>query len=243
MSDSLPDGQNRACGDDVAAYALGALDAAEVEQFRRHLETCSICRDELAAFRQVVDILPSGVPPQTASAALRRRTLRAIDREPARGRAAQERSGARGLGRRSGWSMLPRPALAVGAALAVAIIAVAGVELSSSSSPVPTRVIAAQVVGQGTAQLRVSGAGAELVVAHFQAPPAGQIYEVWLQRRRGHKTVLQPTKSLFSVDAQGDDVVDVPGNLHGVSAVMVTPEPDGGSSTPTHAPVITALLS
>ena len=240
MSDSQPDAVDRACGDDVAAYALGALDPGEVEQFRRHLETCSICRDELAAFQQVVDVLPAGVRSQTASAGMRRRTMRAIDREPGRGRAARTASSARGRG---GWSLLPRPALAIGAALAVAVVAFAGVELSSSSSPAPTRVIAAQVVGQGTAQLRVSGSGAELVVAHFQAPPAGEIYEVWLQRQSGRKTILQPTKSLFSVDAQGDDVVDVPGNLHGVSAVMVTPEPNGGSSVPTHAPVIKAVLS
>ncbi len=38
------------CGDDVAAYALGALEPAEAEAFVRHLESCAVCRDELDAF-------------------------------------------------------------------------------------------------------------------------------------------------------------------------------------------------
>jgi hypothetical protein len=34
----------------------------------------------------------------------------------------------------------------------------------------------------------------------------------------------------------------VPGDLKGVSEVLVTPEPLGGSSVPTHAPVIIAQI-
>jgi hypothetical protein len=48
---------------------------------------------------------------------------------------------------------------------------------------------------------------------------------------------------LFSVTRSGDSDVEVPGSLRGVSAVLVTPEPAGGSKAPTHAPVITAPLS
>ena len=36
--------------------------------------------------------------------------------------------------------------------------------------------------------------------------------------------------------------VDVPGNLHGVTHVMVTREPAGGTQKPTHPPVIRAYL-
>ncbi len=50
--------------------------------------------------------------------------------------------------------------------------------------------------------------------------------------------------ALFSVTAHGDGQVDLPGNLHGVSLVMVTPEPaPGGSTAPTHPPVISASLT
>ena len=50
------------CGGDAAAYALGALDRQEADAFRAHLESCVVCRDELAAFRPVVDQLPMTAP-------------------------------------------------------------------------------------------------------------------------------------------------------------------------------------
>ena len=50
--DTLPGSGH--CGEDVAAYALGALEPAEAEAFARHLETCAVCRDELEAFQQVI---------------------------------------------------------------------------------------------------------------------------------------------------------------------------------------------
>lgn len=236
MNDRDRTTQSRQCGGDVAAYALGALDSAETEAFLRHLDTCSVCRDELASFQEVVNVLPMTAPPHRASPELRRRVLRAIDDEPVP--AGAHRRAARSRPRISRWA-LPRPALAFGTALAVAVIAFAVVSLTSSSGPA-TRVIDAKVTGQGTAQLRIAPGKAELVVHHFSPPPAGQIYEVWLQRGKASPS---PTMALFSVTAAGDGQVDVPGNLHGVSLVMVTPEPAGGTKVPTHPPVISASLT
>jgi anti-sigma-K factor RskA/putative zinc finger protein len=227
----------RDCGGDVAAYALRALDPAETDAFLRHLDTCAVCRDELASFEEVVHALPMSAPRHRASPELRRRVLRAIDDEPVP--AGAPRRAARGPARVSRWG-LPRPALAFGAALAVAVLAFVVVSLTSSSSPA-TRVIQAKVTGQGTAQLRIARGQAELVVHHFSPPPAGKIYEVWLQRGKASPS---RTMALFSVTAAGDGQVDVPGSLHGVSLVMVTPEPaPGGSNVPTHPPVISASLT
>lgn len=235
MSDRERTPHSRECGDDVAAYALGALDAAETDAFRRHLDTCAVCRDELASFEEVVNALPMTAPAHRASPELRRRVLRAIDLEPAR--AGAPRPAARPRPWLSRW-VVPRPALAFGTALAVAVLAFVVVSLTSSSTPA-TRVIQAKVTGQGTAQLRIIRGQGELVVHHFSPPPAGQIYEVWLQRGKGAPS----STSLFGVTAAGDAQVDVPGSLHGVTLVMVTPEPAGGSNAPTHSPVISASLS
>jgi Anti-sigma-K factor rskA/Putative zinc-finger len=236
MTDADATSGSRACGGDVAAYALGALDPHEVETFRRHLETCAICRDELAAFEEVVDTLPLSGPVQPAPADLRRRIMRAVDDEakpvPPHRRAPAPR--APRTRRR-----LPLPALGFATALAVAVAVFVGVESNSSQSS-GARIIRAQVSGRGTAELKLAGGHAELVVHHFAAPPAGQIYEVWLQRG---SHAPSPTAALFSVTAAGDGDVDVPGSLHGVSLVMVTPEPAGGSGTPTHPPVISARLT
>jgi hypothetical protein len=130
--------------------------------------------------------------------------------------------------------------MALAVLLAVVVVGVGGAVLSSTGAG-HTRVIQASVVGTaGSAQLRLSGGQAKLIVNHLPLPPAGHIYEVWLKRAHGAPA---PTSALFSVTSAGAADVDVPGNLSGVSQVLVTPEPAGGSRVPTHAPVIVAQLA
>jgi anti-sigma-K factor RskA len=219
------------CGEDVAAYALGALDPTEAEAFARHLKTCAVCRDELEAFRQVVDLLPMTAPAFKASPKLRRRLRRAIADEPHPAAAEASRP-------RRSWrpEWLPRPVLGVAAGLAVIAIALVLVLSGGGSN---TRVVEAQVTGHGSASLKISGHRGELIVQHFAAPPSGKIYEVWLVHG---KQAPQPTNALFDVNADGNTDVNVPGSLKGVSRVLVTPEPAGGSRVPTHPPVIAAQL-
>jgi anti-sigma factor RsiW len=233
-SDRSPDIHE--CGGDVAAYALGALEPAEAEAFREHLATCIVCRDELAAFQRVVDVLPMGAAQHPAPRGLRRRVLDAVERGPGPQLSGERRARRRPL--LAGVSV-SRPAFALGAAVAVLVLAVGGIELGSSGTA-KTRTYAAQVTGPGSAEVKVTGGQAELIVHHFSPPPAGQIYEVWLGRPNRPPA---PTSALFSVTANGDGDVEVPGNLHGVDQVMVTPEPAGGTRVPTHPAVIRAQLS
>jgi anti-sigma-K factor RskA len=235
MTDRDRTADKRECGGDVAAYALGALDAADADAFRKHLETCAVCQEELASFQQVVNELPLAAPPQKAPAAVRRKVMREVAADARRrGKPVPERTRKPGA---SSW-LAPRPLLAMGVALLVAIGVVIGV--SSSSSGPGTRVINAQVVGTGSAQMRILHGKGSLVVRGFAQPPPGKIYEVWLVRG---KNPPSPTSALFSVTSAGNGVVAVPGNLHGVSSVLVTPEPMGGSRMPTHAPVISVSLT
>jgi anti-sigma-K factor RskA len=226
----------RECGGDVAAYALGALEPAEAEAFRKHLETCAVCQEELASFQQVVNELPLAAPPQKAPATVRRKVMREVAADARRKRHPSAPGGARRSGAPS-W-LTPRPVLAMGVVLLVAIGVVIGV--SSSSSGPGTRVINAQVVGGGSAQMRIAHGKGSLVVRGFAQPPPGKIYEVWLVRG---KNPPSPTSALFSVTSAGNGVVAVPGSLRGVSNVLVTPEPMGGSRTPTHTPVISVSLT
>jgi len=217
------------CGADAAAYALGALDPAAAEAFRAHLETCIVCRDELAAFQQVVSVLPMGAVRHSAPRRLKRNLMRAVHEEP-----KQAPQGTRPRRRRwLSWSFAPRPAAALGLLLVVIVAGLGGLELASNGGP-GTRVIPASV---GVAELRLTGDRGELIVNRLPAPRPGHIYEVWLQRAH-HSPV--PTSALFSVTAAGTGDVDVPGSLSGVSRVLVTQEPAGGSRVPTTAPVIVA---
>ena len=224
------------CGMDVAPYALGTLDPGEAEVFRAHLESCAVCRDELEAFEAVIAEMPLSAPAYQAPRELRARVMDAVAREPRLKTDSREPRRARQAMPRV---VIARPGLALGVSLLLAVLVFGGVELGSSGGP-QTHVYQAQVTGSGQAEITLSSSGARLIVRHFPPPPRGHVYEVWL-KRPGRAPA--PTDALFSVRSNGSGEVDVPGDLHGVSTVLVTPEPDGGSPHPTHTPVISVQLS
>ncbi len=250
-----------ACGVNAAAYVLGALEEHEAAAFARHLESCVVCRDEVAAFRQVADALPMAAPAHRASPALRERVLGQVRAEPKRA----QTTGAPLVPPRSttppvtgrfrppgaprsrylpGWwahaldrrRTLAGPLAGSLAGLLVAAIVVAAVLVVRSNDRGATRVYASTV---GDARLYVTSGHGELVVARLQQPTSGRIYEVWLQRRG---QAPAPTAALFSVTRSGTGDAAVPGDLSGVSAVLVTQEPAGGSLRPTTRPVVVTPL-
>jgi anti-sigma-K factor RskA len=241
-----PDRDEGSCSADVAAYALGALEPAEAEGFRRHLETCAVCPVELRAFQQVVDDLATGVPSVDAPPELKRRVMDAVEQEPRSAPGmSKPRAGARAQRTRrrdaalraSTW--LRGPTLALGAAIAFALAAIIVVIIVFPGRQ-NGRVVRAQTTVGGTAAVHISANRTELIVRHIAAPPKGKIYEVWLQYG---KHAPRPN-ARFGVDHDGDASVEVAGSLYGVSHVMVTAEPaPHGTRAPTANPVITASLS
>jgi anti-sigma-K factor RskA len=219
------------CGGDAAAYVLGALEPHEAETFRLHLAECAICRDEVEALGGVVQALPMATAQYRAPRSLRRRVFREVRREPR-------------------LTLSPRPdrrrlmfvgragfASALAACSVAAAAVVTGVELSSGGAG---SVIAARVAGiAGSAQLRVKDGRAELVVRHLTPPGHGHVYEVWL---KSGSSAPVPASVLFGVNSDGNADVGLPKNLHGVSAVLVTSEPLGGTKAPTQSPVIVARV-
>jgi hypothetical protein len=129
----------------------------------------------------------------------------------------------------------------VAGAAAVAVAAagvIAGLEISANTA---ATVIQARLIGiSGSAQVRVTDGRGELVVRHLTPPGHRHIYEVWLQSGTAAPV---PASVLFGLNSSGNAEVGIPSRLHGVSAVLVTPEPYGGSPKPTHKPVIVARLS
>lgn len=217
---------------DAAAYVLGALEEDEAHEFEAHLAGCPECRGELSSLSIVADALPLAAPPHSPPRSLKRRVMAGVRAEPQEAQRTRSRS-------RFGLApAFPRPAFAAAAGLALALAVAIGALTLGSGAP-STRVIEAAVGWHGSGQLRVSGNHGELIVRQMPQPPRGKVYQVWL--KRGSRAPA-PTSALFDVTAGGAGAVDVPGDLHGVSAVMVTPEPQGGSSAPTHAPVLVAQL-
>jgi anti-sigma factor RsiW len=224
------------CGTDAAAYLLGAMDDTEAAAFRRHLETCPTCQAEAEVLGDTVNALPLMVAQLATPPGLRKRVMAEVNADVAAQRA--RRAGREGSNRR-GWA-LPVPRFAFGVAgLAVAAVIVA-IALGSSTRPSEPRVVSAAVTWQaGRAEVRISAGHGELLVTRMPAPPAGKVYEVWLQRG---EAAPSPTDALFDPTRSGAAVVDVPGSLKQVRAVMVTAEPRGGSLHPTSSPVIVAKL-
>jgi anti-sigma-K factor RskA len=235
MTDHQLLSETRDCGADAAAYVLGALEREEAEAFRAHLTSCVVCRDEVSAFQEVADALPLVARAQPVPHRLRRRLMASVRAEPRGSRATRRRLLRLPPGP---FTAMSSPALTLSAVVAALVVAIGAVTLFSGASE--TRLYSANVSWHGNAQLRVTGGRGELVVRGMPAPPANKIYEVWLLKR-GNRAP-SPTSALFSVTSTGSGSVDVPGSLRGVSAVLVTPEPAGGSALPTHAPVLEARL-
>jgi hypothetical protein len=86
----------------------------------------------------------------------------------------------------------------------------------------------------GQAQLRVADGHGEFVVDRLPPLPPSRTYQLWLQsERRG----FVPS-TLFGVTLGGTADLGVPGDLHGVTRLLVTVEPQGGSLHPTTRAVI-----
>ena len=217
------------CGNEAAAYALGALEPAEAEAFARHMQSCAVCRDEVAAFALVVDALPLAAPQHETPHALRRRVMAQARAQPPPHAAAT-----RPLRAWPGLAGAPRRAVAAFAVVLAALALVGGIELGKGGTS--TRVVQASI---GAAELDISGGHGQLIVRRLPAPAAGRIYELWLQ----HGSSAPAPSTLFSVSRHGSADVGVPGDLHGVSHILVTNEPAGGSSAPTGKPLILAALS
>jgi anti-sigma-K factor RskA len=217
----------RECGENAAAYVLGALEPAEAAAFREHIAECAACRDEVAAFEQITEALPANTGRPEVPRDLRRRVMREVRATPKTAPA-----------RRADVVRAPtRFPLAWGGALAAGVVAVIVAIVLVSSGSSATRTIQASV---GSAELRVAGGRGDLVVHRLPSLPAGRIYEMWVQRGSAAPT---PTGTLFSTRADGSANVGVPGSLNGVSRVMVTQEPAGGTPAPTSAPLIVAPVT
>jgi len=69
--------------DDVPAYALGTLDAADRKKLEEHLESCDACSRELASLEEVVARLPYTLPQKPVPPYLKQEVMRRISREAA----------------------------------------------------------------------------------------------------------------------------------------------------------------
>ena len=227
--------------DDIAAYALGALERREAEELEAHIEHCEGCHDYLREMLPAVDVLSASVPPVAPPPGLRERLVETVHAEAERIEAAGQPAAAAPASRWRSWrGIAARPATAMAAGAVLVAGAAAGWLLHDTGGPghtmIPAHPTAAAPPGSVNASLdRVDGAGT-LEVGRMPPLRHSDVYEVWAFR--GSK--MRP-QSTFVLRQDGTASAAVP-HLAGASAVLVTREPRGGSSQPTSAPLLRAPL-
>lgn len=172
--------------EELGAYVLDALDAAEAARVRDHLASCAQCRQEherLAALPAMLDLLPAAEPdpPAEPPAEMEDAVVSALPRAPAR--AGRHARGSRLRGR---LGLAAAGALA-GAAATVLVLGLAG--RLGGERPVAQEVVltAAGSPARAVAVLHpgVGGTHLSLRVDRLPATRDGQLYEVWFVRGRG----------------------------------------------------------
>ncbi|NYD40158.1 anti-sigma factor [Nocardioides panaciterrulae] len=222
------------------AYAVDALDELEQARFERHLAECAVCRAEVDELREAAALMAetSALEPDPA---LRVRVLSEI----ATVRPLPPHTGAAGPSapHRRRWLAPLAAAAAVVAALGVGgTVWHPWTDDSSQAQPSAIqRVLRAAdaqrvtktVDGDGEATLVRSRSMNEavLLTKNMPAPPAGKVYELWLQ---------DPDKGMVPAGLMPDGATSVllSGDAADAIGAGITVEPPGGSTVPTSDPVL-----
>jgi anti-sigma-K factor RskA len=224
--------------DNVAAYALGALNASEAADVEKHLQTCERCREEYRFLRPAVTAVAHSAEACSdaafgavvASPLLKARVMKRVRAEAAR--QSQNR---------------PWPVYAFAAAcLAIAIVTgIADLTLNARLQREMAQTRAqAQVLADLSAPdvQRYAFAGGEVVtrgerlylaMRNLPALPAGRTYQAWTLP----KGALRVAPSVTFEPAGGVAVLRLPQRATTIAAVAVSVEPAGGSQQPTTKPI------
>ena len=231
--------------ENIAAYALGALDAEEVSALEAHLRTCDSCRAELAEYQRVSAGLLSALPPQAPRRALKRNLQNILQNQAKAARS------------RPRWS-LNRMAAVAGFVLLLGLNIVSVFQVytlkqeqteldgqyGSQQSAIAmlayptTQTIAFDQAGI-SGSLLVDKKRNLLAVFAWNLPPApsGKTYQMWLIDPKQDRT-----SGGFLIPEGGQpfvmSVIKPPQPLAGFTGLGVTLEPLGGSPKPTGAKVL-----
>lgn len=221
--------------DDLAAFAIGALDAGEARAVRSHLEGCEVCRAELRGLEEAAFAIAASAE-RDAPAGLR---ARIVDR--ARGEGAPRRalpSSRLGMFRRPVPLFVP---LALAVLLAISLAAYGGARRDSDryanalSGIAGARVVALAPTGEvagvrGSLVIPADGKDPYLIL-DLPAAPSGKTWEAWVIKGE------TPLAAGITSD-RGVTTLVLTAPLTAGDTVAVTLEPSGGVDRVTGAPVL-----
>ena len=221
--------------DQIATYALDALETAEKLEVERHLAGCEECREYLTWLHPAVDLLPVAVEARTPPVSLKRSLMGAVEAEIKEERRAEK---ARKRSEQGLWGTIWRPVTA--GVLATVLVAGALVGYLVASDEPESEFFEAESVAQigpkMEASLEVKGEEGILHVATLPGLPSEQDYQAWIQR----DGEMVPDSTF---DVREDGEVHLDGSLEGAEGVYITREPEGGSEEPTEPVLMGAEIS
>ena len=224
----------------VAPWVLGALDPAELEEVKAHVEGCASCREVASRLRRVVGALPLTVDEVPPPARLRDRVMAAAGASARQAAPVATPVRRPSPPRRTAAPRMPVYALAAVAVVALLIGILIGQVTLRSQQPSSPQVARFTLTGHQD----MSAASASVVdlktdgvaLVDFRGlPPPGtnRLYEVWLVPAKGDPVPV----AVFVPDSGGAGVVLVNHSLSGYSVMAVTNEPaPDGSTAPTQQP-------
>jgi len=232
--------------DDLAGYAVGALDAAAVPALEAHLAGCERCSEQLRWLGPAVDAIAGSVEPAQPPPGLRDRVLEVAYAEAGADRRHERRARRRRhraawwerARRRIGLSSAPRPAAALAILAVLAAAGLTGLALLGGGAGERTVAVVPAAPGvEASGELVVGEDSGTLTARGLPAPGRDGVYQAWV--RRGAD--LAPS-TVFVSARDGSAVVAIPAGLEGADGVLVTREPPGGSVRPTGEPLLRATL-
>jgi anti-sigma-K factor RskA len=229
MNETEHDGRR----DELAAYALGALEPSEAAELERHLAGCEQCRTDLEWLRPAVQLLPESAERLEPPPELRANLIEQVRSEVERAAEPATTSARRGRV----WGFALRPLAGVAAVVLLAA-GVAGYAISNGGSGGggATTVIEGHSPGVIAEVVRQDGAGT-LHLTNVHHLPRDEVLQAWV--RRGKRVVSAKTLFVPNSDGTASATID---DMHDVNTVMVTAEPRGGSVQPTSEPIVSVPI-
>jgi len=197
----------------------------------------------LAWLRPAVQVLPESVERVEPPPQLRARIMGEVEDDVAASAGRGATSPGKAASRRGGkgLSLGLRPAIGL-AVLALCVAAVAGYAIRDGGGDGDgggggaTTVVAGQAPGV-TAKVVTDGDSGTLRLANVHQLPPSEVLQAWVQR--GER--VESAKALFVPNRDGTATVAID-HMQGVSTVMVTAEPRGGSDQPTGEPIVSVSM-
>lgn len=237
--------------DDLAAFSIGALDAADATRVEAHLASCAVCAAEVASFAEVAWGIAELAPAVRPAAVLRERVLDRV-RPRAVPAAADARAGHTASRPTRPWAgafdglariFARRVPVAVPMALVLLLaVAVAGLGSARADADAYARAVAGVADGrvvmlaatpgsEARGTLVVPASGAPYLILRLPAPPPGKTWEAWVLRGQ------QPLAAGISGDRSGVVTLVLSQPVLPGDGVAVTLEDAGGVSAP-RGPVV-----